>query len=178
MGISQRTVRRSLYMSVLMALVGGLLTSCGTTAHRASPRPGLTSNYNSGGVWLGEPVAVAGTPRECGYLTDGRYTAWNVQVRNIDCGNAATIIKMFLMSNLRPPQGWRGAFRVQRLPPGGPPGSNYAIGVARLERVTTRMQWFSLAISKGKRSAPPPIVLGGAPYNVHFGCRTRSTICR
>jgi hypothetical protein len=166
-------------VTVTLAACGGAETSSSRTATaRSSTAPAAaSSNYTSQGAWLGQAVPdEAG--RVCGYLTAQRYAVWSVHASQMTCAAAARLIDAYLARGLRAPPGWKAAFRRVKFPSGGQQGSRAVKGQFRLVSNTTPATGVAAGLSAGRRSAPRPLILEGGPYEVHFGCHTRSSICR
>lgn len=188
MEAARKPWRQSRFLSTWF--VGGIfavavtLAACGssgtsgsrTTTARSSTAPATTStNYNAQGAWLGQ-VVTGDVGRVCGYLTTARYAAWSVHTSGMTCAAAARLIDAYLAHAL--PPGWKAAFRRDKYPSGGPQGSRAVIGMFELGRSSSPTIGVRAGLSAGVRAAPPPLILKGGPYEVHFGCHTRSSICR
>lgn len=169
---------------VVAVLLSVALGGCGAAQRRPADRgdsrtysgQGASKNYDARGVWLGERVNGSTRLRECGYLTYMRYTAWDVRVFGVTCAGAAVAIERYLQRRRGTAAGWKATFVPLSAPPGGPASGEAVVGRFRLDAKDG--SWEILAmLSAGVHAAPAPVPLGGEPFDVHFGCHTRSTIC-
>jgi hypothetical protein len=142
--------------ALVLGAVGVTLAACGsgnthTATVSATPPPTVDR---------GAPARSPGGPGEriCGFLSEGRYTASQVEMIHLTCPRAALVVKSFLAAGLKSRPGWSG--HVSRGPrAGAPPGTNANRFVRLIRHGPPGGAGIAFLVGEGKPGRPPnPVV--------------------
>jgi hypothetical protein len=153
---STHTRRRGLARIVTLGLVAATLGACGsdrtrtdTASATAPPKADRGLQARNGN---GPDVRI------CGFLSEGKYTASQVEMTQLTCPQTALVVKSFLAAGLEGPAGWSA--RVSQGPRRGAPPGTHANRYVRLRRAGSPGKvLIAFLLGEGKHGrSPNPVV--------------------